>query len=79
MNVIVRLEFELTYYDSAVHYFNHYTTMTSPYVVANVLNIHIIESEFELQSNYYAHLRINILGERIQFLIIVFLSEFSFS
>ena len=29
-NVIERLEFELAYYDSAVHRFNHYTTMTSP-------------------------------------------------
>ena len=26
MNVIVRLEFELAYYDSAVHHFNHFTT-----------------------------------------------------
>ena len=26
VNVIARLEFELAYYDSAVHYFNHYTT-----------------------------------------------------
>ncbi len=24
MNIIVRLEFELAYYDSAVHRFNHY-------------------------------------------------------
>ena len=28
MNVIVRLEYELAYYDSAVHRFNHYTTRT---------------------------------------------------
>ena len=28
MNLIARLEYELTYYDSAVHRFNHYTTMT---------------------------------------------------
>ena len=26
MNIIVRLEYELAYYDSAVHRFNHYTT-----------------------------------------------------
>ena len=26
MNVIARLEYELAYYDSAVHRFNHYTT-----------------------------------------------------
>ena len=30
VNVIARLEFELTYYDSAVHRFNHYTTRTPP-------------------------------------------------
>ena len=28
VNVIARLEFELTYYDPAVHRFNHYTTKT---------------------------------------------------
>ena len=30
VNVIARLEFELAYYDSAVHRFNHYTTRTPP-------------------------------------------------
>ena len=30
MNVIVRLEYELAYYDSAVHRFNHYTKRTPP-------------------------------------------------
>ena len=30
VNVIARLEHELAYYDSAVHRFNHYTTMTPP-------------------------------------------------
>ena len=30
MNMIARLEFELAYYDSAVHCFNHYTTSTPP-------------------------------------------------
>ena len=30
MNVIARLEFELTYYDCAVHRFNHYTTRIPP-------------------------------------------------
>ena len=28
MKVIARLEYELAYYDSAVHRFNHYTTRT---------------------------------------------------
>ena len=30
VNVIARLEYELPYYDSAVHLFNHYTTRTPP-------------------------------------------------
>ena len=30
VNVIARLEYELAYYDSAVHSFNHYTTRTPP-------------------------------------------------
>ena len=30
MNVRARLEYELAYYDSAVHRFNHYTTRTPP-------------------------------------------------
>ena len=30
VNVIAQLEYELTYYDSAVHRFNHYTTRTPP-------------------------------------------------
>ena len=46
MNVIARLEYELAYYDSAVHHFNHYTKRTPPPlsmrshhgVIAKVLN-----------------------------------------
>ena len=30
VNVIARLEYELAFYDSAVHCFNHYTTRTPP-------------------------------------------------
>ena len=30
VNVIARLEYELAYYDSEVHHFNHYTTRTFP-------------------------------------------------
>ena len=33
VNVIVRLEYRLTYYDSAVHCFNHYTTRTPPQII----------------------------------------------
>ena len=32
VNVIARLEYELAYYDSAVHRFNHYTTRTPIHV-----------------------------------------------
>ena len=35
MNVIARLEYELAYYDSAVHRFNHYTTRTPPHFMVN--------------------------------------------
>ena len=31
VNVIARLEFELAFYESAVHRFNHYTTRTPPH------------------------------------------------
>ena len=34
MIVIARLEYELAYYDSAVHRFNHYTTRTPPCLVS---------------------------------------------
>ena len=30
VNVIMKLEFELAYYDSVIHCFNHYTTRTTP-------------------------------------------------
>ena len=33
VNIIERLENELTYYDSAVHRFNHYTTRTLPVLI----------------------------------------------
>ena len=37
MYVIVCLEFKLAYYYSAVHYFNHYTTRTSP-ILTNIFS-----------------------------------------
>ena len=37
MNVIARLEYELAYYDSAVHRFNHYTTRTPPQEFVRVI------------------------------------------
>ena len=38
VNVIARLEYELAYYDSAVHRFNHYTTRTPHLQRANEVN-----------------------------------------
>ena len=37
VNVIVRLEYELAYYHSAVHRFNHYTTRTPPRTLFSIL------------------------------------------
>ena len=43
VNVIARLEYELAYYDSAVHRFNHYTTRTPPrsfsYTYTHILSL----------------------------------------
>ena len=38
MNVIARLEYELAYYDSAVHRLNHNTTRTLPTALTYALN-----------------------------------------
>ena len=38
VNVIARLEYEITYYDSAVHRFSHYTTRTSPPVLKSFVS-----------------------------------------
>ena len=40
VNVIVRLEYELAYYHSAVHRFNHYTMWTPPQLKRYLLNIY---------------------------------------
>ena len=39
VNVIARLEYELAYYNSAVHRFNHYTTRTLPRTVVVLFNL----------------------------------------
>ena len=39
MNIIARLEYELTYYDSVVHRFNHYTTRTPSQCNVKLWNI----------------------------------------
>ena len=38
-------------------------------LIANVLNCDVVVSEFELQSRYYVHIRINTLGKSINPLI----------
>ena len=35
-------------------------------IVANMLDWNIVVSKFELQSQYYVHFQINILGERYE-------------
>ena len=42
VNVIARLEFELAYYDSAVHRFNHYT-MRTPLEILEKLGLSILQ------------------------------------
>ena len=42
VNVIARLEYELTYYDSAVYCFNHYTMGTPPESFKKLFSIQII-------------------------------------
>ena len=39
MNVIARLEYELAYYDSADHIFNHYTTRTLPWLFVLAVDV----------------------------------------
>ena len=53
VNVIARLEYELAYYDSAVHRFNHYTTRTpinTTRMVSSVCTNTGIADEFVLVS-----------------------------
>ena len=51
MNVIARLEYELAYYDSAVHRFNHYTTWTPPFPSVYRLWVHINKQVKRIQSD----------------------------
>ena len=43
--------------------------------MANVLNCKIVVSEFELQSHYYVHFRINTLGKGMNSLILPAMGE----
>ena len=44
MNVIARLEYELVYYDSAVHRFNHYATRTPYSSILVIIQSFVISS-----------------------------------
>ena len=46
MNVIARLEYELAYYDSPIHRFNHYTTWTPPEWFE--FSVNILEEQFNM-------------------------------
>ena len=69
MNVIARLEYELVYYDSAVHRFNHYTTRTPLSIRLNtfrlnsriVFNILYISNDFHDMKDYFLFLSLYIL------------------
>ena len=54
VNVIVRLEYELAYNDSAVHRFNHFTTRTIPFrnKYKDMINVYSIVDIMYLR--YYA-------------------------
>ena len=45
VNVIARLEYELAYYDSEVHRFNHYTTRTPPERECMYVHVCVYEGE----------------------------------
>ena len=52
VNVIARLEYELAYYDSAVHRFNHYTTRTPSNNVENHSLMYTTDIKETLQRRY---------------------------
>ena len=52
MNVIARLEYELAYYDSAVHRFNHYTTRTPQGMKGGMKTVYPYDSNKRLTSGF---------------------------
>ena len=73
MNVIARLEYELAYYDSAVHRFNHYTTRTPPYdmgqgegPIVPLTVMHRKRVTFELHDSYFRLMTIKHSISKIQ-------------
>ena len=55
MNLIARLGYELAYYDSAVHRFNHYTTRTPPLQTENWLQLFLSNTDYSI-SMLFIHL-----------------------
>ena len=53
VNVIVRLEYELAYYDSAIHHFNHYTTWTLPHNYYNLEYLFLKTNNIQLYNIKY--------------------------
>ena len=59
MIVIARLEFELTYYDSAVYRFNHYTLRTPPeFLVLDQTIVLQVDMPLKLINQSVSHFRI---------------------
>ena len=68
VNVIARLEYELAYYDSAVHRFNHYTTRTPPreYIGFGLVGFYGI-------LNFVGFLMLNLLYKHISIYIYIYI------
>ena len=71
VNVITRLEYELAYYDSAVHRFNHYTTKTPPICGVDCCSIRMQWNEWYKRLNLSRSIQIY-----LDLLITFFLSFF---
>ena len=55
VNVIARLEYELAYYDSAVHRFNHYTTKTPLCIIMLWALLNISWKQHPTKLHLYGH------------------------
>ena len=51
VNVIARLEYELAYYDSVVHHFNHYTTRTPPQTIEFSISVDFVYTQLNVQNS----------------------------
>ena len=52
VNIIARLEFKLTYYDSTVPRFNHYTMRTPPILIKCSMFVDLCKTKLSLVNDY---------------------------